>query len=257
MLFKISCLVVCLCLSGNTEAAAVKPDDCDAQIPAVDEAAAQILILTDQELQGFPTVQNYSETYCHDLPIHIKTFNKFKPCLKPFVRSLYAMVAKSIRKIGKDICGDDEKKAKAHREMECLNPKTKPLFTDVTVKILSALHSVANISDSNNIIPATCCVFQTWQNETTEILEPACEIHGRRSSAKFFVGLIRSLFEEATDLLCSKYHGPDGCSTPDLKVIMDDVYFSNTNSTVEDISYKSPIVDLIAILERMDEKLNV
>ena len=256
MLLKIVCLVACLCLAKITDAAAVKRSDCDSQLPTVDEAAAGILILTDQELQGFPTVKNYSETYCRELPLRTKIFNTFKPCLKPFVRSLYAMVAKSIRKIGKDICGDDAKKAKAHREMECLNPETKPLFTNVTVKILGALHSVSQIDDSNNIIPGLCCVFKTWQEETIEILEPVCEIHGRKSSAKFFVELIRGLFEEATDLLCANYQGPDGCSAPNLMKILNEVYVNN-NSTIETLEYKSPVVDLITILERMDEKLNV
>ena len=245
-----------LCSFACGAAAAVaSPAECAARTPVVDSAVDNMTMVISENVNGYPTMDDFVNEYCSPFPDWFRDLNSYKPCLKAFTRTLYAFVATNIKKIYKEFCTSDEKKLIAFNHLTCFNPESKPVFMDIGAKVKTFAYYIADLPDIDDIIPVFCCGYLNVTVTLTEQVERDCARQGKVGSGVFIGKIVKALFADAVDFICGRYQTSADCSTPKLTGAMDAMVEKQKLKTV--FKHKSLVLPVLDVFARLDSKINV
>jgi hypothetical protein len=92
-------------------------------------------------------------------------------------------------------------------------------------------------------------------------MEAECARMGKPGSGLFMMNFFRALFVDAVDIMCGKYSKRSDCMGPKITQIMDQMVRRRQNITslpaADRFPFKSPVLPVLTILDRMDGKVNI
>lgn len=126
----------------------------------------------------------------------------FKSCLRPFPRTLAALVIRRARRTMRTKCNDRKEKALIMHHLSCLRPADKiGLFHDVIDEYSRQLVHIQGNVAPKNMLDVACCMYIDGRKHTREIARRFCDAE----AVTYAVKLIDDLMQEAMDLACSTY----------------------------------------------------
>ena len=228
--------------------------DCDSQKMLLDGAVDNMTMLLNEWETGFTSVEDLNNEYCIPFPEWFRVMNAYKRCLKAFPRTLFAFVGTNIKKIYKEFCMTEEKRIFAYSHLSCMKPSNKKFFTDISIQVRNFADFMSKVP-IDDVIPGFCCGYLNLTNDFEERFENECTRQGKQGSGRFISNIIKSLFIDSIDIMCGKYSKPDDCNEPRLGRMLDDMLTQSRNRTK--FPFKSPVVPVLKILDRMDGKVNL
>lgn len=234
---------------------AKKKVDCVAQKVLLDVAVDNMTMMMNEWETGFATIEEFNDDYCVPFQEWFKVFNIYKSCLKAFPRTLFAFVGTNIKKMHKEFCQTENKKSIAFNHLTCFKPSNKPFFSKISHRIKNFANFISNVADVDEMIPGFCCGYLNLTAGLDVEFEQECRRQGKPGSGRFMVDIVKALFVDAVDVMCGTHSKPEDCKSPKLVSLLDEMVTQSQNVTT--FPFKSPVIPVLKILQRMDGKVNI
>ena len=155
------------------------------------------------------------------------------------------------------MCKDREVKTRSFNHSKCLTPETSSEFIALRNKVNNVLKYALNVSDVNDIIPATCCGFHQILKQAKSDMNFTCNARklGLPETPDFIVSLVESTFSDVIDMTCAKFSNLKDCWTLAPKITQD-IQNIASQEKQEEADY-TPILPMIDIIDRLDGKVNL
>ena len=242
MLVTLSQAIVCL----STDV------PCSQKLQTMDHFAAKILVVTDQQLTQFTSVDDFDAKYCRQFPDWIKQgMLPYKSCLRPFQGSIFSIAIRNMKKLYREYCLDAERRQASYNHLRCVSSKTKARLLKVASAISNTIEFAATREDIDQVIPQLCCGIHYALAYTEEKVGQICgEVTGP-GTGKFFVRIFNSTASDALDLLCSQYSSTSQCL---LKVPHLTKQVTVALHSPSKVHSSTPIIPIMKVLSKLDHE---
>lgn len=244
-----------VCCSLGYVAAQNKKVNCDEKLEVLNDAVNNMLMVINENVLEYPTVQDFDDEYCIPFSGWFRGFSGYKPCLKSFTRTLVSFIGVNIKKLHKQFCLSEENKVIAFNHLRCMVPKTKPVFNDIGRQVKNFVSYIVELPQVDDMIPAFCCGYLNVTTTMIPIMETTCVQQGKTGSGIFMGNIVKSTLSDAVDMICGKYSKVEDCRTPKLSQMMDAMAQRLTET--KNLPLKSLISQVLVIFKRLDSDLNV
>jgi hypothetical protein len=155
------------------------------------------------------------------------------------------------------VCKDSATVKKSYRHSKCINPVTYSELAELRNKVNNVLGYAANVTDIDEVIPSICCGIYTLIGKVKSEMTKTCTRRrlGLPDTPDFIVNLIEVSLGDMMDLMCGKFKTIKDCEThasTSMKAV-DEIL----NQEKQREADHSPILPLIAIVQRLDGQVNL
>ncbi|KAI1286025.1 hypothetical protein HDE_11301 [Halotydeus destructor] len=202
------------------------------------------------------TLAQMDEMVCNSLLADLKCIGDYRACVKPFPKTLFSLVLRSVRQSMKsNMCGSEAIKRQFVDAFRCLDNKANTgRFFLIYDKVSALLEHVGTTSSADDLMGPLCCVYHHYTTYAPVVVQAACPGQDTTKMANVTLNLLKSMFDDTIDLGCGPMSSLAACEAriPGLTGQMRTV-FDGVNS-----SYKtSPLIPLLNILDKLDSDLTL
>lgn len=241
ILVTLSQVVVCL-LSADVP--------CSNKLETMDHFAAKILVVTDQQLTEYTSVDDFDVKYCRQFPNWIKQgMLPYKSCLRPFQGSIFSIAIRNMKKMYREYCLDSERRQASYQHLRCVSSKTKSRLLKISSAISNAIDFAASQENIDQVIPQLCCGIHYALAYTEEKVNSICNEITGPTTGKFFVRIFNSTASDVLDLLCSQYSSTSQCL---LKVPHLTKQVTVALHSPSKVHKNTPLIPMMKVLSRLD-----
>ncbi|KAI1304881.1 hypothetical protein HDE_01663 [Halotydeus destructor] len=241
-------LALAIVLLVVSQASARSTFSCDSSIIDRSDNCIKHLLLFGRENVTVPrTVRELDNILCATVTPDLKCASDIRKCMSPFLKTIYNLVARGIRKGVKEFCGTREIKTRTVRLLRCFrNEDFAILFQEVN-RVTAILEEVEQKAPTDALLPNLCCTVQQFLIYARNVIDKLCTKRKDDTITDFIFGVFNSLAGDAIDLGCGNYRTVEQCqqNLPDSVDRFNRIDGSDTKA-------HTPIIPLLRILDRLN-----
>ncbi|KAI1294743.1 hypothetical protein HDE_06046 [Halotydeus destructor] len=253
-----SSLVILLSVTFGALLVSCQDNGTCSQLKAKADTCFQEALLYNRVPRQFPVnLAQMNQMVCNTINSNVQCIGNYRPCVKPFPRTLLNVVIRSIKRTLKDsVCGSDDIKGHFVDSFKCLRHGRHNIDTFFLIydKVAAIVDHVANDSDTEVLLPNICCAVHFAIAQADPVFKQACPGHDISQMSETTLNLIRSMFDDVMDLGCGGARDFGVCKQKYGQVTRQvGRIWARTNSAHS----SSPLIPLFHVLDRLDSEMTV
>lgn len=149
--------------------------------------------------------------------VWMTTISSYKYCLRNFQSTVFGVISRNMKKMGKMYCERPKWREYAYRHSLCFTEDALNVTRATLNKMTVVIEFAADQPEVDDMIPGLCCGFQSFLTELENDVR-FCDKITKRKTAKFFRKLIQLNVANTFDSMCVRYSSIRLChkNVPDI-----------------------------------------
>lgn len=247
-------ILLVLTIASSNSQEELSQEQCDERMTIMDRNFAKAILVFNPQLKPFLSTDDMKNNYCQPLfKDWLKEINKFKPCLKNFRRTVFALAVSNMKKTAKNQCEKPQALSEAVFHSKCFSTDNVKSLYEIANKFTVVIEHAYNSSDTTIMINKLCCGYNEALDRIREEINTLCTSTSS-GAGNFIQNLVRSVMSEAVDMICPQYPDVDSCKEKSLLIMRDAVLALNRNRPLYPFT---PFTSFVKVISKLDEDLNV
>lgn len=227
--------------------------ECNKRLDKVESCVNKILMLADPEMVTIQTRDDLTAAYCDPFPMWLDCMSQYKPCLKPFHRSLFSMGALQAKKMYKKLCFDQEFLDDVVQHIQCLRPENKPTINRLMDTLISLMEYAGDLPPED-LMAFGCCGGKMMSNFTEKEIDRVCMATTGLRTGQFIRQQVLRYAGDSITMgrnICIEFPDQTTCSIvrPDM---YSDIMAMITNPKETD---RQIVTSALTLLKKLDTKM--
>lgn len=225
------------------------PKDCGARLLHIGQCLDKMLLIVDEGISAFQTKDMFVESFCLPFNGWAKCALEYRPCLRPFQRSILSLIVHNVKVTQKMLCKSEVNLDETWAHLECLTPDGQPVIDNIKNKVLAVIDYAINGSTVEAFLHRGCCAINTLMDDVVYQLDDYCLPRTGKASGKFLASVITGTFNDVLSMMCGDLPDVHSCKlklpneTRQLQAIL-----AHPEPAEQDV-----VVYLLSLMKKLDE----
>ena len=228
------------------------PQDCGVKLLRVGQCLDKMLLIMDDAVTMIESQDMFVQNFCLPFNGWAKCVLDYRPCLRPFQRSILSLIIYNTRLTSKKLCKTEYSLNETWSHLQCLTPDGQPVVDSIKNKVLSVIDYAINGTDAGSFLSRGCCAINTLMDDVVQQLDDYCLPRTGKASGKFVSSLISTTFNDILSMMCGSLPDVKTCQeklpqeTRELQYIL-----SNPHPTEPDV-----VLYILKMMAKLDQVTN-
>jgi len=178
------------------------PKDCPVRLIRVGQCLDKMLMVLDEGIASVPTKEAFNDRFCIPFNSYAKCVLEYRPCLRPFQRSVLSLVVYNSKLTYKKLCKTELNVNETWSHLECFTPDGQPVIDNIKNKMLGIIDYSVNSTSVENLLVRGCCGVNALIESVVTQLDNYCLPRTGKASGQFVASLVTNIFHDILSMMC-------------------------------------------------------